>query len=101
MEHTLDSYLKNKLKTNKDMTVRQFQSISYLDLLDFHETIEGLADLDPDVRRKTDRVGDCCLLTFFENGLSHLIPYLTMTTRRTLNTTTVSTTSCFISRMIF
>ena len=52
------------------MNVRQFHSISYLDLKYLHETSEGKADLDPDVRRKTDRMGDCCLLTFFEYGLS-------------------------------
>ena len=70
MEQTLDSYLKTVLKTNKDMNVRQFQSMSYLDLNYLRETIEGKVDLDPDVRRKTDRMGDCCLLTFFEYGLS-------------------------------
>ena len=32
MEQTLDYYLKNVLQTNKDMNVRQFHSISYLDL---------------------------------------------------------------------
>ena len=58
---TLDSYLKNKLKTNTDMNVTQFHSISYLDLQYLRETMEGKADLDPDVRGKTDRMGDCCL----------------------------------------
>ena len=32
MEQTLDYYLKSVLQTNKDMNVRQFHSISYLDL---------------------------------------------------------------------
>ena len=27
-------------------------------------------DLEKDVREETDRIGDCCLLTFFEYGLS-------------------------------
>jgi len=54
MERTLDSYLKKVLKTNKGMNVRQFHSISYLDLKYLRETIEGKADLAPEVRRKTD-----------------------------------------------
>ena len=52
LEHTLDSYLKNNLKTHKDMNVRQFHSISYLDLKYLRETIAGKADPDPDVGRK-------------------------------------------------
>ena len=52
------------------MNVRQFHSISYLDLKYFRDTLEGKVDIDPDVFRKTDRMGDCCLLTFFEYGLS-------------------------------
>ena len=52
------------------MNVRQFHSISYLDLKYFRDTLEGKVDIDPDVLRKTDRMGDCFLLTFFEYGLS-------------------------------
>ena len=48
----------------------QFHSISYLDLKYLRDTIGGLVDLARDVRKETDRIGDCCLLTFFEYGLS-------------------------------
>ena len=70
MEQTLDYYMKKVLENNKDMNVRQFHSISYLDLKYLRETIEGKVDLDPAVRKETERIGDCCLLTFFEYGLS-------------------------------
>ena len=70
MEQTLDYYMKNVLKNNKDMNVRQFHSMSYLDLKYLRETIEGKVDLDPAVRKETERIGDCCMLTFFEYGLS-------------------------------
>ena len=70
MEQTMDHYFKKVLKNNKDMNVRQFHSISYLDLKYLRrDTIEGKVDLDPDVRKETERIGDCCL-TFFEYGLS-------------------------------
>ena len=62
--------MKNVLKNNKDMNVRQFHCISYLDLKNLRETIEGKVDLDPAVHKETERIGDCCLLTFFEYGLS-------------------------------
>ena len=70
MEQTMDHYFKTVLKNNKDMNVRQFHSISYLDLKHLRDTIEGKVDLDPDVRKETEHIGDCCLLTFFEYGLS-------------------------------
>ena len=70
MEQTMDYYFKKVLQNNKDMNVRQFPSISYLDLKYLFETIEGKVDLDPDVRKETERIGDGCLLTFFEYGLS-------------------------------
>ena len=66
----MDYYFKKVLQNNKDMNVRQFPSISYLDLKYLFETIEGKVDLDPDVRKETERIGDGCLLTFFEYGLS-------------------------------
>ena len=34
------------------------------------DTIEGKVDLDPAVRAQTDKIGDCCMVTFFEYGLS-------------------------------
>ena len=70
MEQTMDRYFKTVLQNNKDFNVRQFHSISYLDLKYLQETIGGRHDLDKDVREETDRIGDCCLLTFFEYGLS-------------------------------
>ena len=69
MEQTMDMYFKDVLKNNKDFNVRQFHSISYLDLKYLQDTIGGRQDLERDVREETDRIGDC-LLTFFEYGLS-------------------------------
>ena len=65
MEQTMDHYFKNVLQNNKDMNVRQFDSISYLDLKYLRDTIEAQVDLDG-----TERISDCCLSTFFEYGLS-------------------------------
>ena len=70
MEQTMDHYFKKVLENNKDFNVRQFHSISYLDLEYLRDTIGGQVDLHPDVRKETDRIGDCCLLTFFDYGLS-------------------------------
>ena len=70
MEQTMDKYFKTVLQNNKDFNVRQFHSISYLDLKYLHDTIGGRLDLEKDVREETDRIGDCCLLTFFEYDLS-------------------------------
>eukprot|EP00434_Breviolum_minutum_P028019 symbB.v1.2.024787.t1/scaffold2245.1/size172089/13 len=69
-EHTVDSYLKQTLKVNKDVNARTFHSISYEDLKYLKETIEGLTELDPAIRKKTEMMGDCCIVTFFEYGLS-------------------------------
>ena len=66
----MDKYFKTVLQNNKDFNVRQFHSISYLDLKYLHDTIGGRLDLEKDVREETDRIGDCCLLTFFEYGCS-------------------------------
>ena len=70
MGQTMGHYFKTVLKNNKDFNVRQFHSISFLDLKYLRENIGGLADLAHDVRQETDKIGDCCLLTFFEYGLS-------------------------------
>ena len=70
MEQTMGHYIKTVLKNNKDFNVRLFHSISYLDLKYLRDTIGGQVDLHPDVRKETDRIGECCLLTFFEYGLS-------------------------------
>ena len=70
MEQTMDRYFKDVLQNNKDFNVRHFHSMSYLDLKYLQETIGGRQDLQRDVRDETDQIGDCCLLTFFEYGLS-------------------------------
>ena len=44
--------------------------MSYLDLKYLQDTIGGRQDLLREVRQETDQIGDCCLLTFFEYGLS-------------------------------
>ena len=49
MEQTLDYSLKKVLETNKDVNVRVFRSISYLDLKYFRDTLEGKVDIDPDL----------------------------------------------------
>ena len=49
MQQTLDYSLKKVLETNKDMNVRVFHSISYLDLKYFRDTLEGKVDIDPDL----------------------------------------------------
>ena len=69
-ENTLDSHLKTKLKTSRDMNVRQYPFDFFLGLQYLCETLEGKVDIDPDVRQKTVNVGGCCMLTFFEKGLS-------------------------------
>ena len=70
MEQTMDRYFKDVLQNNKDFNVRQFHSMSYLDLKYLQDTIGGRQDLLREVREETDQIGDCCLLTFFEYGLS-------------------------------
>ena len=57
-------------RTTKTLMSDSFHSISYLDLKYLREKIGGRLDFDDDVRRETDRIGECCLLTFFEYGLS-------------------------------
>ena len=80
IEQTMDKYFKTVLQNNKDFNVRQFHSISYLDLKYLHDTIGGRLDLEKDVREETDRIGDCCLLTFFEYGLSTPVETFVMAT---------------------
>ena len=58
---TLDTYLKTKVPgAVRDMNVRHFHSISYLDLQYLREVLAGKVDVDPDIRNKTMNVGDCC-----------------------------------------
>ena len=71
MELTMDSYFKTLFPdTVRDLKVRQFHSISFLDLLELREKLEGIVDVDPQVRQETQYICDCCTLTFFELGLS-------------------------------
>ena len=70
MEQTMDTYFKKVLENNKDFNVRQFHSISFMDLKYLKENIEGRVDLPHELRQITERIGDCCLLTFFEYGMS-------------------------------
>ena len=71
MELTMDCYFKMLFPdTVRDLNARQFHSISFLDLLELREKLEGIVDVDPQVREETQYVGDCCTLTFFEFGFS-------------------------------
>ena len=49
MEHTLDRYLKDVLKTNKDMNARQFHATTYEDLIFPRDKLEGKVDIEPAV----------------------------------------------------
>ena len=71
MELTMDRYFKTLFPdTVRDLNARQFHSMSFLDLLELREKLEGIVDVDPQVRQETQNIGDCCTLTFFEFGLS-------------------------------
>lgn len=67
-EHTVDSYVKQTLKLNKDVNARTFHTISYEDLKYLKETIKGKVDLDPHVRaiREKDRDAHCPILVTIE-----------------------------------
>ena len=69
-EEAMDDYFKKVLNNGKDFNVRQFHSISYADLKFLKDNIEGKVDLPQELRKKTDNMGDCCLMTLFEYGLS-------------------------------
>ena len=71
MEQTINQCFKKQLPDAvHNMNVRQFHSISFLDLLDLRRKSENVVNVDPRVREETQYVGDCCTLTFFEFGLS-------------------------------
>ena len=53
----------------RDLSVRQFHSASFLDLLELREKLGGKVDIDAQLRAETQHLGDCCVLTFFELGL--------------------------------
>ena len=68
---TVDENLKEKIPgAVRDMNVRTFHSVSYLDLQYPRDKLGGKVEADSDSRNKTMKVGDCCTLTFLEFGLS-------------------------------
>ena len=70
-EQTIDAYFKKTVpNVCRDLSVRQFHSASYLDLLELREKLGGKVDIDAKTRAGTQHLGDCCMLTFFEFGLS-------------------------------
>ena len=67
----MDKYFKDVLQNNKDFNVRQFHSMSYLDLKYLQDTIGGRQGLLRDVRDETGfKLAIVVWLTFFEYGLS-------------------------------
>ena len=70
-EQTIDAYFKkNKPKACRDLSVRQFHSASFLDLFELREKLGGKVNIDAQLRAETQHLGDCCMMTFFEFGLS-------------------------------
>ena len=50
----MDRYFKTLFPdTVRDLNVRQFHSMSFLDLLELREKLEGIVDVDPQVRQET------------------------------------------------
>ena len=71
MEQTINQGFKKQVPDAvRNMNVRQFHSISFLDLLELRKKLENVVNVDPRVREETQYVGDCCTLTFIEFGLS-------------------------------
>ena len=70
-EQTIDAYLKRTISgVCRDLSVRQFHSASFLDLLELKEKLEGKVKIDAQTRADTRELGDCCMMTFFEYGIS-------------------------------
>ena len=70
-EQAIDAYFKkNNPQVCRDLSVRQFHSASFLDVLDLREKLGGKVDIDAQTRADTQHLGDCCMMTFFEFGLS-------------------------------
>ncbi len=71
MEQTMDAYFKEQFKDSvRDSNVRQFHTMSFLDLVELRDKLGNSVDIDPQTREETQDLGDCCSLTFFEYGLS-------------------------------
>ena len=70
-EQAIDAYFKKTVpEVCRDLSVRQFHSASFLDLLELREKLGGKVGFDAQLRAETQHLGDCCMLTFFEFGLS-------------------------------
>ena len=70
-EQTIDAYLKKTVPgVCRDLSVRQFHSASFLDLYELREKLGGKVNIDAQTRADTQHLGDCCMMTFFEFGLS-------------------------------
>ena len=70
-EHTIDQYLKRTLSgVCRDLNARQFHSASFLDLIELRNKLAGKPVIDAQTREETKGLGDCCMMTFFEFGLS-------------------------------
>ena len=69
VELTLDRYFKKEIPdTVRDMNIRQFHTMSFLDLMKLPSKLENKVDTDSQAREETQYIGDCCMLTFFEFG---------------------------------
>ena len=70
-QQTIDAYLKKTISgVCRDLSVRQLHSASFLDLLELKEKLEGKVKIDAQTRADTRDLGDCCMMTFFEFGMS-------------------------------
>ena len=70
-EQTIDAYLKRTVSgVCRDLSVRQFHSASFLDLWELKEKLGGKVKIDAQTRADTRSLGDCCMMTFFEFGMS-------------------------------
>ena len=71
MEQTINQCFKKQVPDAiRNMNVRQFHSVSFLDLLELRRKPEHVVNVDPRVREETQHLGDCCTVTFLEFGLS-------------------------------
>ncbi len=68
---TIDAYFKNTVPdVCRDLSVRQFHSASFLDLYELREKLGGKVNIDAQTRADAQHLGDCCMMTSFEFGLS-------------------------------
>ena len=89
IEGLMDRYFKTQVPdTVRDMNIRQFHSMPFLDLMELKEKLETVVDVPPEVLEETQYVSDCCTLTFFEFGLS-MLKFMTKNVLVIWNTITV------------